>query len=176
MQIGSCVFKLVVLISLNLLMQQAAHAEEPKYKSFFGHTVSFKLGTCRPDEKDCTATIEKTIKFDKDGTLTESFMCGDRTERRHVFGQSNRIALKGNSKDRKSLKIVGSGNALHIDAALTLVYADGDTHEKIDRFQLSTSDGATCSLSGSREMVDKPENRRKIIPIIGAECRILQGG
>lgn len=148
-----------------------AAAQQPVYQLFFGHTVAFKIGTCQLDENDCKATIQKAIKFDKNGDLTEAFMLGDRVERAHVFGKLNKV-VKKDSGTKGSLKLGGSGNILNIEAALMLTFSDGDTHVKTDRFQFSTSDGVTCSLSGSREMVDKPSNRRKVIPIIGDACHL----
>lgn len=159
------------LIGLISIAPNTAAAQQPGYQLFFGHTVTFKIGTCQLDEKDCKATIQKTIKFDESGLLTEAFMLGDRVERTHVFGKLNSV-VKKESGSKGSLKLGGSGNTLNIEAASILTFSDGNTHVKTDRFQFSTSDGVTCSLSGSREMVDKPSNRRKVIPIIGDACHL----
>lgn len=159
------------LMGLISTAPSTAAAQQPGYRLFFGHTVAFKIGTCQLDEKDCKATIQKAIKFDKNGALTEAFMLGDRVERAHVFGKLKNV-VKKDSDTKGSLKLGGSGNTLTIEAATTLTFSDGDTHVKTDRFQFSTSDGVTCSPSGSREMVDKPSNRRKVIPIVGDACHL----
>lgn len=155
-----------------LLSTLSAFANDANYKKFFGHSVSFKLGACRPNDKECGPTIAKVIKFDEKGNLTEAFMCGDPVERRHTFGKLNQITSKAPSTNEKSIGLSGSGNSIEIKSWLKIVYSDGDTHEKTDNYEFSTDDGATCVMKGSREMVDKPSGERRVVPIVSADCRI----
>jgi hypothetical protein len=155
-----------------LLLGTAAPAPAADYKSFFGKTVAFRLAACA-DGKPCDPGDIRTIQFDARGTLSEAFMLGDRTRREHMFGKTSKLRSgDADTKKEKSVTLSGRDNSIEIVADSTLRFSDGDSNRKVDTYRLTTVDGVSCALEGSRSMVDLPENSKRLLKIVGSDCQI----
>lgn len=161
----------VLAFGLTVSVVPAAHAQDAFKSPFFGKTVFFETSWCTPPAKDCGGGLPP-IAFAADGTLTETGMGGDPIERRHPFGKPDLVEkdLRGTTPITFTTTVTGRGPSIEIVTVHKMRFAADESTEKVDRFKLTALDGSTCSLSGSREIVDRPENLKRKLVLVTKNC------
>ena len=154
-----------------ILAVSEARTEQAHGSPFFGKTVSFKTAWCRPPDKDCGGGLD-AISFGRDGSLTEAGMGGDPIRRRHAFGKPHvvRETMDGGTKVEVTTTVTGKDNWIEIVTLHKMRFSNGDSSDKTDRYKLVAVDGSTCELTGNREIIDRPDNRRASLILVTKTC------
>jgi hypothetical protein len=161
---------------LLLASDAVAFAQQLQHRAFFGKTVSYTSRWCERDDEGCKrgSLAKQTFRFATDGTLIEAFMCGDPIERKHKFGSAYNFRKVDRDGMKSSTTVIlgGSESNIDIQTDLLLQFKGGGSSTKSERFKLTWLSETKCSISGTREIRDLPDNDRRLLLLVSNECQI----